>query len=99
MLVGESGEIAEGCAKRVEAFGRTVAIFRHQGRFYGIDDTCPHRGGPLGKGDIEDGCVVCPLHGWAFDLQTGEMKGHGGVRLDTFEVAEQDGQLLLRNSK
>ncbi len=37
-----------------------------------IDGTCGHIGGPLAGGAVQDGCVTCPWHGWAYDLATGE---------------------------
>lgn len=36
-----------------------------------IDNSCLHMGGPLGDGAVRDGCVVCPWHGWRYDLSTG----------------------------
>ena len=36
---------------------------------------CPHQGGPLGEGTIENGVLRCPWHGWDFDPCTGESKG------------------------
>jgi len=36
-----------------------------------MDNTCPHRGGPLGQGVVENGHIVCPWHAWAFDAKSG----------------------------
>ena len=30
-------------------------------------DRCPHREAPLSAGEVDDGCLVCPYHGWTFD--------------------------------
>lgn len=62
-----------GKGETVELAGRRIAVFNVGGQFYALDDECPHRGGPLGSGWVDaDACqVTCPLHGWAFDLQTG----------------------------
>jgi nitrite reductase/ring-hydroxylating ferredoxin subunit len=93
--LGPLDDLRPGQAKRVAAHGRTVAVFRVGAKVHAIDDACPHRGGPLGKGDVEDGCAVCPLHGWAFDLETGHMKGNPRIRVQTFEVLVREGELFL----
>ena len=52
--------------------GRTIAIFNvGDGRFLAVDNTCPHRGGPLADGILSGDAVVCPLHAWKIDLHTG----------------------------
>lgn len=81
-----ASQIREGSSRTVSAFGRTIAVFRDQGALKAIDDECPHRGGPLNLGEIEDGAVICPLHGWCFDLTTGRMRGSPRVGVPVFEV-------------
>lgn len=69
--IASTQDIAVGCGKVVQASQEVLALFNIDGKFYAIDNTCPHRGGPLGEGDLE-GCVVtCPWHGWNFDVTTG----------------------------
>jgi nitrite reductase (NADH) small subunit len=51
--------------------GAPVAVVRLGERLHALDGTCPHAGGPLGEGEVADGTLSCPLHGWAFDLATG----------------------------
>lgn len=91
--VGPVSAIKEGQGKRYDCRGTTIAVFKSGGALYALDDTCPHRGGPLGKGDLEDGCVLCPLHGWAFELSTGKMRGNPNVAVTAYEV-KQDGDTV-----
>lgn len=51
--------------------GVPVVVVRRGTRVHVLDATCPHAGGPLGDGDLEGDALVCPLHGWRFDLATG----------------------------
>ncbi len=51
--------------------GRELAIFNLSDHFATIDNQCPHKGGPLCDGIVSGTVVVCPLHGWRFDLNTG----------------------------
>jgi nitrite reductase (NADH) small subunit len=92
-------EIHEGGSRTVEAFGRTIAVFRDHGRLCAIDDQCPHRGGPLNLGDLENGAVICPLHGWAFDLQSGAMRGNPRIVVPTYDVCEEGGEVWVGATK
>lgn len=65
-------DVAPGAGVCVELGGRQIALFNVDGAFYAIDNTCPHRGGPLAEGELEGTAVTCPWHAWQFDLKTGE---------------------------
>ncbi len=69
--VARRGEIPEGTGKTVEAGGKPIALFNAGGNFYAIHNTCLHRGGPLGEGDLEGTTVTCPWHAWEYDITTG----------------------------
>ena len=72
----ELDELEEGRGKYVEIGGFQLAVFLHAGNVYAMDNTCPHAGAPMAAGwvDRDAGCAVCPRHGWAFRLDTGELK-------------------------
>jgi len=67
-----TSEIAPGTGKPLAVAAKDVAVFNVDGTFYAVDNTCPHRGGPLGEGELEGCAVTCPWHAWTFDLKTGE---------------------------
>ena len=64
-------EIPVGQAKKVRIGDKDVALFNINGIFFAIDNTCPHRGGPLSEGEIDGQEVTCPWHGARFNLSTG----------------------------
>jgi 3-phenylpropionate/trans-cinnamate dioxygenase ferredoxin component len=64
-------EVPPGTGKQVTLSGKAIALFHINGAFYAIDDTCPHRGGPLSEGQVEGTEVICPWHSAAFDVTTG----------------------------
>ena len=64
-------EIPPGTAKTVTANGRKLALFHVNGSIYAIEDTCPHRGGPLSQGMLAEDEVICPWHGSRFKVKTG----------------------------
>lgn len=63
---------AEGLAKEFAAQGTSICVARIHGQLAALNNECPHRGGPLAEGTIENGRVVCPWHGWSFDPKTGQ---------------------------
>ena len=73
--VAQASDLSPGSGTTVEAEGHRIALFNVQGTFYAIDDTCPHRGGPLGEGELHGPTVTCPWHGATFDVQTGAVTG------------------------
>jgi len=81
-------EIPAGSIKTVEIGGRSLALANVSGTFYAIDNTCLHRGGPLGEGQLEGNVVTCPWHGWQFDVTTGKavQNPNAGVRCVATEI-------------
>lgn len=65
-------DFREGSAKAFKLpNGEEVALFYYGGKFFALENACPHMGGPLCEGDVEERHVTCPWHGWQFDLETG----------------------------
>ena len=61
----------EGRVRTAVVDGRSVALTRCGGRVGALDNHCPHQGGPLGEGSIENGLLRCPWHGYDYDPTTG----------------------------
>ena len=89
-------EIPAGQGKTVEVDGKQIALFNCDGTFYAIDNTCKHRGGPLGEGELEGTTVICPWHGWAYDVTTGVCADESDCAVDTFEVAVDGDDVLVK---
>lgn len=69
-----------------------IAIFNLGDRYVAVDNSCPHRGGPLCDGIVSGDTVVCPLHGWRISLDTGEvLKPDVCVKVETYPVSVDDG--------
>ncbi|MDJ0976047.1 MAG: thiamine pyrophosphate-binding protein [Planctomycetota bacterium] len=85
----DSDELPEGRVKSVTCGHRTLCMTRFEGKFGALDNRCPHQGGPLGEGSIENGLLRCPWHGWDYDPLTGIAPGFDdGV--ETFQVEERE---------
>jgi nitrite reductase (NADH) small subunit len=73
-----------------------IAIFRLPDRVLAIDNRCPHNQGPLCDGMIAGTAVVCPLHGWKIDLESGKVcKPDVPVGVRTWPVRVSDGVIEL----
>jgi len=94
--VAKTNEIPEGKSKVVTVNGKTIAIFHHDGKFYALDHTCAHRGGPLGDGFLEGNTVVCPWHGWEFDLETGQCMNMPGAFVAVYSVVVEGEEIKIQ---
>ena len=92
--VAEVQEIEEGRGKIVRAEGLTLAIFRVKDEFFALDNSCLHRGGPLGEGDLEGYDVTCPWHGWTYDVRTGSFEVIPPLRVRIYPV-RRDGDSIV----
>jgi nitrite reductase/ring-hydroxylating ferredoxin subunit len=82
----------------VQIQGKEYALFRMGDRVTAIDAACPHAGGRLGDGEVRDGVVTCPLHGWAFNVCTGSSLDPPGNDVVTYPVLVEDGKVFIQTS-
>ena len=94
--VGHLEEIPPGEGRAYVVGGEQVAVFRHRsGRLSAVQAWCPHAGGPLADGQIDEAVVVCPLHLYAWNLATGEStSGQPPVRVHPCRLGA-DGSVLV----
>jgi nitrite reductase/ring-hydroxylating ferredoxin subunit len=93
--VASAADVAPGEGRVVEAGGQALALFNVEGRFYAIANACPHRGGPLGEGDLEGCVVMCPWHAWRWDVTSGANVNNPAVKVASFPVSIDSGQVFV----
>ena len=79
-------DLPEESARVVEVDGKLVAIFHHAGKYFAIDDTCPHMGASLAEGYVEEGIVTCPWHAWRFRLEDGAWADNPRLKVGCYPV-------------
>ena len=89
-------QLSPGSVVEVIVDSQPFALCRTHDSFYALDGVCPHRGGPLGQGQIHAGHLVCPYHLWEFDCRTGEYDTDPIRCIPTYEVIIQNGDILLQ---
>ena len=87
------GERALVTAARME-----VALFRRDDELFAIGNECVHQGGSLCDGRVEGDIVICPLHGWEFDLRSGACMTVPGESVPRFLVTIEDGAVFLEEA-
>lgn len=93
--LGPVNQIPLGEGRTFVVEGRQIAVFRlRDGSLRALDAVCPHRGGPLADGLADSRVVICPLHGYAYDLSTGCEVANGGVAVTAYPVQADDGGLI-----
>ncbi len=74
--------------------GEPYAVCNLGGEVFALGGVCPHRGGPLGQGTVNDGRITCPWHAWEFDCRTGVNDYDEACRVPTFAVQVQGDDVL-----
>jgi len=82
--------------RSVQVDGVELAVFNLGERFVAVENQCPHKGGPLADGIVAGTVVVCPLHGWRFDLNSGlAVRASLPACVKTFPARVEDGIVLV----
>jgi nitrite reductase (NADH) small subunit len=86
ITLGSVSSIPMGEGRTFRIGDRHIAVFHgRKGQIFASQADCPHRGGPLADGLLGGNTLVCPLHAWAFDLETGQ-SNNGQCTLQTYPV-------------
>ena len=93
--VAASSDIPKGTGKVVEVAGKTLAVFHCDDGFYAVDNTCRHRGGPVGEGALSGTTVSCPWHGWEYDVVSGACRMDPSMSLQKFPVKVEGNDILV----
>lgn len=94
--VADLAELPPGTAKLVVGLAdKPIALFNVKGKIYAINAICPHRGGPLASGRLTGSVVACPLHGWTFDVRSGQPDHGGGHAVAAYEVKVEHGHVYV----
>jgi len=88
-------DIQDGSGITVELEGKSIAVFNSNGKFYAIDNTCKHRGGPLGEGSLDGNVVTCPWHGWQFDITNGNCVTNPAGKINGYALKIERENILI----
>ena len=93
------GELPPGAVLQVEVGGQRVALCNHGGALRALGGTCPHVGGPLGEGHLdESGALRCPWHGWGFDPGSGKCLNIPRAAVPVYAVKVEGDDVLVEDT-
>ena len=84
--VAALADIKPGQGIVTEANGKALAVFNVDGTIHAINNTCCHREGPLGEGELEGNIVTCPWHGWRYNVTTGACINNPSAKVEAYQV-------------
>ena len=84
-----------GEAREFEIGGKAICIANTGDSFSAMDNVCVHRGGPLGQGMVDGNKIICPWHGWTFDVSTGACTHNADVRVKTFPMKVEGDEVFV----
>ncbi|MDX2036373.1 MAG: Rieske (2Fe-2S) protein [Isosphaeraceae bacterium] len=88
-------ELDEGKGRAFEVDGVAVALYRVAETVHALSGRCPHAAGAMGRGWLEEGEAVCPLHRWRFRLTTGRCTTMPGERISVYPCEIRDGRVWV----
>ncbi|MEL7132541.1 MAG: nitrite reductase small subunit NirD [Pseudomonadota bacterium] len=89
-------DIPQRGARVVKTRAGCVAVFRTAGdEVFALENSCPHKQGPLSEGIVHGSAVTCPLHNWVISLETGLVQGNDEGQVATYPARVEGGRILL----
>jgi nitrite reductase (NADH) small subunit len=95
VTVARVEDLPPGTVTTVRAGDEEIALAHVDGGFYATQAACIHLQGPLGEGLLEGSVLICPWHGWQYDVRTGENEFDRAIQLRTYEVRVEDGEVKV----
>jgi nitrite reductase/ring-hydroxylating ferredoxin subunit len=96
VLVGHAGEIPEGERKIIQVGDLSIGVFHHHGQWYALRNSCLHRGGPVCTGALEGDVLICPWHGFQYDVKNGQLLDDPSAKLATYPVEVRQDEIYLK---
>jgi nitrite reductase (NADH) small subunit len=93
--IARKDDIPAGSVREFQVDGLTVAIANVGDKFYAINNTCLHRGGPLGQGLLHGVAVTCPWHGWQYDVTNGKLVTNQAIGVKTYRIEARGSDLWI----
>lgn len=98
VTVAASADLPPGASVAVRVEGVPIVLFNVSGTVHAVENVCPHAGAALDRGARTGSCgeiVICPFHGWRFDVRTGRCLQIPGESIRTFPVRVADGAIAV----
>ncbi len=95
VFVANMDQIPDGGRKIVRVDDLSIGVFHHKGGWYAVRNHCVHRGGPVATGSLVGDILTCPLHGYKYNIQTGQLIVDPSSKLDTYTINLKGNEVYL----
>ena len=92
-------ELGEGHMKAVRVKGNPILLVRKGGEIFAVFNRCPHMGCTLDKGILNDYLVMCPCHGWKFDVRNGQYTENPQTALQAYRCKIENQKIFVEIEK
>jgi nitrite reductase/ring-hydroxylating ferredoxin subunit len=96
VVVALASEIPEGERKIVQVGELSIGVFHHDGQWIALRNSCLHRGGPVCTGKLDGNILICPWHGYTYDVTSGQLTLDRSAYLESYPVEIRNGQVHLQ---
>ncbi len=95
----KESELKEGQMKAVRVKGRPILLVRQGGEVFGVSNFCPHEGCEFQGGILNGYVVMCPCHGWKFDVRNGQYQDNPQTALTCYRCKIENGKIYVEIKK
>ena len=88
-------DLEEGKMKHVQVSGKSILLVRQGGQIFAVSNICPHAGCSLDKGLLYEYLVMCPCHGWKFDVRNGQYVDSNAIILANYRCKVENGKIFI----
>lgn len=88
-------EIKENQMKPVRLKGKPIMLLRKNNQIFAVSNRCPHEGCSFEGGILRDYLLLCPCHGWKFDIRNGQYEENKAITLETYRCIIQNGKVFV----
>jgi 3-phenylpropionate/trans-cinnamate dioxygenase ferredoxin subunit len=89
----KESQLTEGHMKAVRIKGRPILLVRVGGEVFGMSNICPHEGCSFEEGMLKGYLVMCPCHGWWFDVRNGQYQEIPQIQLERYRCKIENGKI------
>jgi nitrite reductase/ring-hydroxylating ferredoxin subunit len=95
----KESDLKDGHMKAVRIKGNPVLLVRQGGEVFALSNRCPHAGCTFEGGILRDHIVMCPCHGWKFDIRNGQYTENPLTKLQTYRCKIENGKIFIELEK
>jgi nitrite reductase/ring-hydroxylating ferredoxin subunit len=92
----KESDLKDGQMKATRLKGRPILLVRKGNQVYALSNLCPHMGCSFERGILREYMIMCPCHGWKFDIRNGQYEENHAISLSTYPCKIQNGQVYVK---